>query len=106
MKDLRWQLRRKFVIYSGVFLIAGFSFQGTELIGITAGESENPERAVPKAIKQVFWRILLFYILAIFVIGMLIPYDSSALMGGSDNVSVSIHIRVFKMLDLRLQHHL
>ncbi len=49
----------------GVFLIAGFSFQGTELIGITAGESENPERAVPKAIKQVFWRILLFYILAI-----------------------------------------
>ena len=32
---------------------------------------ENPER-VPKAIKQVFWRILLFYILAIFVIGMLI----------------------------------
>lgn len=65
----------------GVFLIAGFSFQGTELIGITAGESENPERAVPKAIKQVFWRILLFYILAIFVIGMLIPYDSSALMG-------------------------
>ena len=44
----------------GVFLVAGFSFQGTELIGITAGESENPERAVPKAIKQVFWRILHF----------------------------------------------
>ena len=66
----------------GVFLVAGFSFQGTELIGITAGESENPERAVPKAIKQVFWRILLFYILAIFIIGMLIPYDSKALMGG------------------------
>jgi amino acid permease len=40
------------------------------------------ERAVPKAIKQVFWRILLFYILAIFVIGMLIPYNSNALMGG------------------------
>lgn len=33
----------------GVFLVAGFSFQGTELIGITAGESENPERAVPKS---------------------------------------------------------
>lgn len=80
----------------GVFLIAGFSFQGTELIGITAGESENPERAVPKAIKQVFWRILLFYILAIFVIGMLIPYDSSALMGGSDNVATSPFTLVFK----------
>ena len=78
----------------GVFLVAGFSFQ--ELIGITAGESENPERAVPKAIKQVFWRILLFYILAIFVIGMLIPYDSNALMGGDDNIATSPFTLVFK----------
>lgn len=80
----------------GVFLVAGFSFQGTELIGITAGESENPERAVPKAIKQVFWRILLFYILAIFVIGMLIPYDSAALMGGGDDVATSPFTLVFQ----------
>ncbi|MBO1198480.1 amino acid permease [Staphylococcus simiae] len=80
----------------GVFLIAGFSFQGTELIGITAGESENPERAVPKAIKQVFWRILLFYILAIFVIGMLIPYDSNALMGGDNDIATSPFTLVFK----------
>lgn len=43
-----------------VFVVAGFSFQGTELIGITAGESETPETSIPKAIKQVFWRILLF----------------------------------------------
>ncbi|PTJ78047.1 amino acid permease [Staphylococcus kloosii] len=80
----------------GVFLVAGFSFQGTELIGITAGESENPERAVPKAIKQVFWRILLFYILAIFVIGMLIPYNSPALMGGDSDVATSPFTLVFK----------
>ena len=83
----------------GVFLVAGFSFQGTELIGITAGESENPERAVPKAIKQVFWRILLFYILAIFVIGMLIPYDSNALMGGDNSIATSPFTLVLKMLD-------
>ena len=42
-----------------------------------------------KAIKQVFWRILLFYILAIFIIGMLIPYDSKALMGGGDSIATS-----------------
>ena len=54
-----------------VFVVAGFSFQGTELIGITAGESATPEKSIPKAIKQVFWRILLFYILAIFVIASL-----------------------------------
>lgn len=65
----------------GVFLIAGYSFQGTELIGVTAGESENPEKTIPKAVKQVFWRILIFYVLAIIVIGLLIPYTSPDLLG-------------------------
>ncbi|MEM8176221.1 amino acid permease, partial [Morganella morganii] len=45
----------------GVAMIAGFSFQGTELIGIAAGESENPRKNIPIAIRQVFWRILMFY---------------------------------------------
>lgn len=57
-----------------VFLIAGFSFQGTELIGIAAGESENPEKTIPKAINTIFWRIILFYLGTIFVVGALIPY--------------------------------
>ena len=39
-----------------------FSFGGVELIGITAGEAENPERSLPKAINQIIWRILVFYI--------------------------------------------
>ncbi|MDU1588429.1 MAG: amino acid permease, partial [Cutibacterium avidum] len=53
-----------------VFLIAGFSFQGTELIGIAAGESKDPGTAIPKATKQIFWRIMIFYIGAIAVIGL------------------------------------
>ncbi|MCI1945115.1 amino acid permease [Clostridium luticellarii] len=57
-----------------VFLIAGFSFQGTELVGIAAGESEDPGKTIPKAINTIFWRILLFYIGTIFVVGALIPY--------------------------------
>lgn len=56
-----------------VFLLAGFSFQGTELVGIAAGESENPETSIPKAVNSVFWRILLFYVGTIIVIGALIP---------------------------------
>ena len=75
-----------FLTMLGVFLIAGFSFQGTELIGITAGESENPKESIPKAVKQVFWRILIFYIVSIFVIGLLIPYTSPELLG-AENVS-------------------
>lgn len=85
----------------GVFLIAGFSFQGTELIGITAGESENPQKSIPKAIKQVFWRILIFYILAMLVIGLLIPYNSDALLGADvDQVAKSPFTLVFERAGL------
>lgn len=84
-----------------VFLIAGFSFQGTELIGVTAGESENPTKAVPKAINDVFWRILLFYILSIFVIAALIPYTSPNLLSAANgNIAVSPFTLVFKRAGL------
>ncbi|OWA33159.1 gamma-aminobutyrate permease [Saccharibacillus sp. O16] len=86
-----------FFAFLGVFMAAGFSFQGTELIGVAAGESEDPRRNVPRAIRQVFWRILIFYILAIFVIGLLIPYtDPNLLNGGLDQIGVSPFTLVFE----------
>ena len=42
-----------------VFVTAAFAFSGTELVGLAAAESENPQKALPSAIKQVFWRITL-----------------------------------------------
>ncbi len=87
----------QFLMALGVFLIAGFSFQGTELIGVAAGESENPEKSIPQAIKKVFWRILIFYILAILIIGLLIPYTDPALLGGDVNeISKSPFTLVFE----------
>ena len=84
-----------------VFLIAGFSFQGTELIGVTAGESKDPKKAVPKAINDVFWRILLFYILSIFIIAALIPYTSPNLLSAANgNIAVSPFTLVFKRAGL------
>ena len=81
----------------GVAMIAGFSFQGTELIGIAAGESENPSSSIPRAVKQVFWRILLFYVCAILVIGLLIPYtDPNLLKGQVTDIGVSPFTLVFQ----------
>ncbi len=61
-----------------IFLIAGFSFQGTELIGIAAGESENPDKTIPKAIKSIFWRILIFYLGTIIILGAIIPFTEAS----------------------------
>ncbi len=84
-----------------IFMVAGFSFQGTELIGVAAGESEDPEKNVPKAIKSIFWRILMFYIGAFIVIGFLIPYTDPNLLNSSiENVSISPFTLVFERAGL------
>ncbi|MCL9642174.1 amino acid permease [Rahnella victoriana] len=81
----------------GVAMIVGFSFQGTELIGVAAGESENPGKNIPRAVRQVFWRILLFYILAILVISLIIPYtDPNLLRNEVGDISVSPFTLVFR----------
>ncbi|GAA3825072.1 lysine-specific permease [Brevibacterium ammoniilyticum] len=72
-----------------VFMIAGFSFQGTELVGVAAGESKDPRRDMPRAIRTVFWRIMLFYIGAIVVIGFLLPYTDPSLLASADNNDIT-----------------
>ncbi|HSN58725.1 MAG TPA: amino acid permease [Clostridiaceae bacterium] len=62
-----------------VMFSAAFSFAGTETVGMAAGESENPEKNIPKAINKVFWRILIFYLGAIFVIGCIIPWQTASI---------------------------
>jgi amino acid transporter len=69
-----------------VFVTAAFAFAGTELIGLAAAETENPRKSLPTAIKQVFWRITLFYIVSLTVVGLLVPYnDPYLLQSGSSN---------------------
>ncbi|CAO96326.1 amino acid permease [Erwinia tasmaniensis] len=81
----------------GVAMIVGFSFQGTELIGIAAGESKDPAKSIPRAVRQVFWRILLFYVFAILVISLIIPYtDPSLLRTDIKDISVSPFTLVFQ----------
>ena len=61
---------------------AAFSFGGTEMIALTASEAASI-RALPKAIKQVFWRIVIFYFGSIIIIATLVPYNDDRLLGAS-----------------------
>src|SRR4051794_7460791 len=55
--------------------VVAFAFLGVELIGVTAGEAENPQKVLPSAINAVVWRILIFYIGALVVIMSLVPWN-------------------------------
>jgi len=69
--------------FVSVFVTAAFAFAGTELVGLAAAETANPRKSLPTAIKQVFWRISLFYIVALTLVGLLVPYTEPRLLGAS-----------------------
>ena len=68
----------------GVFdtlLMIMFAYGGVEIIGVTAGEAQNPEKTLPSAINKVFYRILLFYICALLVIMSIYPWNQIGTSG-------------------------
>ncbi|KAJ3185074.1 hypothetical protein HDU87_002640 [Geranomyces variabilis] len=67
-----------------VLVQAAFSYIGTEIVAIAAGEAKNPRRNIPKAIKRVSVRIALFYIGGTFIIGLLVPSNHPALGSSHD----------------------
>lgn len=70
-----------------VFVTAAFAFAGTELIGLAAAETANPRKSLPTAIKQVFWRITLFYIVALTLVGLLVDSRNRDLTPNPTNSS-------------------
>ncbi|MFF2503903.1 amino acid permease [Streptomyces sp. NPDC058067] len=58
------------------FAVVMFAFGGTEIIGVTAGEAQNPEKTIPSAVNWIPLRIVLFYVLALAVIMSLNPWQN------------------------------
>ncbi|KAL8741331.1 MAG: hypothetical protein Q9190_006054 [Brigantiaea leucoxantha] len=75
--------RNGFKGFCTVFVTAAFAFAGTELVGLAAAEAADPRKSLPKATRQVFWRITLFYVLSLFIVGLILPSDSEDLLGAS-----------------------
>lgn len=72
-----------------VFVTAAFAYAGTELVGLAAAETANPRKSLPTAIKQVFWRITLFYIVALCLVGLLVKFDDDSLLGAKYEVDAN-----------------
>lgn len=88
--------------FCNVLITAAFAYSGSEVVGLTAAEQEDPKRDMPRAIKKVFWRIGLvsifnpsrdpityscfqFYIVSIFLVGLLVPYSDPNLINNKDS---------------------
>ncbi|KIW16092.1 hypothetical protein PV08_06143 [Exophiala spinifera] len=80
--------------FCAVFVTAAFSFGGTELVGLAAAEAKNPGESMPGAVKQVFWRVSIFYILGLALVGLLVSSTDERLLSFqnpySDGVSMFV----------------
>ena len=72
--------------FCSVFVTAAFAYTGTELTGLAAAETANPRKEIPRASQQVVWRIAIFYIVNLFLIGLIVP-ENSPLYSGAGSES-------------------
>ena len=75
--------------FCSILATSSFAFGGTELVGLAAAETANPRKSLPSAIKQVFWRIAIFYIVTLLLVGLLVPYNEPRLLTGESTVDAS-----------------
>ncbi|KAF9171285.1 hypothetical protein BGX21_000082 [Mortierella sp. AD011] len=77
------------------FVAVGYSYGGTELTGVTAAESRNPHKHVPKAVNLVAFRIVFFYIASIFLLGNILAVNSPELVGENGSAATAPFTVVF-----------
>lgn len=66
-----------FIPFLYALVVVVCTYQGAELVGIAAGESEDPENNIKKAIKNVGVRILLFFVISVFIVAMIMPWQEA-----------------------------
>ncbi|WWC95930.1 hypothetical protein V866_002797 [Kwoniella sp. B9012] len=86
----------RFLGFWAVLTQAAFSYIGTEIVAIAAGEAKNPRRNLPRAIKKVYIRILVFYLGGTFIIGLLVPSNDDGLALNSGTALASPFVIAIK----------
>ncbi|KAK0489295.1 general APC amino acid permease [Armillaria novae-zelandiae] len=100
------EYRIRFLAIMSVIIQAAFSFTGMELVAIAASETESPRRNIGKAVNRVVYRIVVFYILGILMIGMLVSYNDDALLNTSGNAAQSPFVIAFNRAGVKVLPHI
>lgn len=99
----------KFLGFWSTMVTATFAYLGTELVGVTVGEAQNPRKTIPRAIRLTFYRILFFYCLSVLLIGMCVPYNSPDLAFANNstaNASASPFVVAIKLAKINALDHI
>lgn len=92
----------RFLGILSVLVQAAFSFQGMELVAVAASETENPRRNIAKAVRRVFYRICIFYILGVFITGLIVPYNDPDLLQSTGNAAQSPYVIAMTLAGIKI----
>lgn len=91
--------------FCSVFVYGAFSFGGSELVGLAAAEAAEPRKQLPRACKMVAWRVSIFFVLALFIMSLIVPYNDSHLLGSSSNPRASPFVIAIQIGQIRALPH-
>lgn len=95
--------------FAGVWSVligAAYAFLGTEIVGVTAAETRNPTKNIPRAIRGVWIRILLFYIIGVFVLGLICPSNDPNLVTATGNAASSAWVIAIQRAGIKVLPHI
>lgn len=79
----------QFMGFWSVFNNALYAYGGVHAIVIAAAETKNPRQAIPTAAKRIFWRVFLFYVLTMFMVGLVVPSNDPELLRSTGTAAQS-----------------
>jgi amino acid transporter len=95
--------------FAGVWSVligAAYAFLGTEILGMTAAETHNPTKNIPRAIRGVWVRILLFYIIGVFILGLIVPFNDPSLTTDTGNAASSAWVIAIQRSGIKVLPHI
>lgn len=92
----------RFLAFWATLVNAAFSYGNIQVVAISGTETRDPRRIIPAAAKKTFYRVLLFYVLAIFVVGLILPYNTEGLTESSGTAATSPFVLAFNSAGIKV----
>lgn len=92
----------RFLAFWGTLVNAAFAYGNIQVVAISGSETQNPRSIIPKAARKTFYRVVIFYVLSIFIIGLLIPYNDEGLQQSSGTAATSPFVLAFTRAGIKV----
>ncbi|KAJ3873806.1 amino acid permease/ SLC12A domain-containing protein [Lentinula edodes] len=96
----------RFLGFWTTFSNAAYAYSGVETIAAAAAETKNPRRNIPKAAKRIFIRVILFYVLSIFIVTLIVPSNNSLLLKSTGTASESPFVLAANLAGIKAIPHI